>query len=56
MCIGDAGNDHEMLKYAGLGVAMENADDVTKALSNVVTDTNNNSGVGIAIEKYVLNA
>ncbi|WP_261815296.1 sugar-phosphatase [Vibrio gallicus] len=54
MCIGDAGNDHDMLKYAGLGVAMQNADDATKALANAITDTNNNSGVGQAIEKYVL--
>ncbi|CAM3955773.1 Cof-type HAD-IIB family hydrolase [Vibrio neonatus] len=54
MCIGDAGNDHDMLKYAGLAVAMQNADDETKSLADHITDSNNESGVATAIEKFVL--
>ncbi|HBV76964.1 MULTISPECIES: sugar-phosphatase [Vibrio] len=52
--MGDAGNDHHMLKYAGLGIAMGNATEETKAIADYITDTNNNSGVARAIEKFVL--
>lgn len=52
--MGDAGNDHHMLKYAGLGIAMGNATEETKAMADYITDTNNNSGVARAIEKFVL--
>lgn len=51
---GDAGNDHHMLEYAGLGIAMGNATEDTKATADYITDTNNNSGVAKAIEKFVL--
>jgi Cof subfamily protein (haloacid dehalogenase superfamily) len=54
ICIGDAGNDHPMLQYAGLSVVMDNADAETKALADYITDCNNNSGVAKAIEKFVL--
>lgn len=54
MCIGDAGNDHPMLKIAGLSVVMDNADEETKALGHYITDCNNSSGVAKAIEKFVL--
>ncbi len=53
--MGDAGNDHHMLTYAGLGVAMGNATEETKAIADYITDTNNNSGVAQVIEKFVLN-
>ncbi|WP_089139670.1 sugar-phosphatase [Vibrio rumoiensis] len=54
MTLGDAGNDHHMLKYAGLGIAMGNATEATKQIADYVTDTNDNSGVALAIEKFVL--
>ncbi|MFG0729081.1 sugar-phosphatase [Photobacterium damselae] len=56
ICMGDAGNDHHMIEYAGLGVAMENASEDTKAIANYITDTNDNSGVAQVIEKFILNA
>ena len=56
MCIGDSENDISMIKYAGVGVAMGNGLDIVKEVADYVTDTNNNSGVGKAIEKFVLNA
>lgn len=54
ICMGDAGNDHHMIKYAGLGVAMGNATDDLKAIANHVTDTNDNDGVAKVIEEFVL--
>lgn len=54
MCVGDAENDHAMLIFAGLAVAMENADDETKALADYITTTNIEDGVAIAIEEKVL--
>lgn len=54
MALGNAQNDNSMIEYAGLGVAMGNAVPETKTIANVITDTNNNDGVGKAVEKYVL--
>lgn len=54
MCIGDNENDISMLTYAGLGVAMGNATEEVKEIADYVTDTNNNSGVAKAINKYAL--
>ena len=54
MAIGDNENDETMLKAAGLSVAMENATDHIKSICNTVTLDCNHSGVGHAIEQYVL--
>ncbi|MFT6985959.1 MAG: Cof subfamily protein (haloacid dehalogenase superfamily) [Psychromonas sp.] len=54
MCIGDAENDHHMLKFAGLPVAMENASIETKALADYIAPSNDQDGVAVAIEKYAL--
>ena len=55
ICVGDAANDLEMIKYAGLGVAMENATDEVKAHANYITRSNDNEGVAHVFEKYLLN-
>ena len=55
ICMGDAGNDHHMIEYAGLGVAMGNATEDTKALADHITDTNDNDGVAKVIEEFILN-
>ncbi|MGA9609482.1 MAG: sugar-phosphatase [Rouxiella badensis] len=55
MTLGDQENDIAMLKYAGLGVAMGNALDSVKAVSQFVTKTNSEDGVAFAVEKFVLN-
>lgn len=52
--LGDAENDKHMIEYAGLGVAMGNATDEMKAISNYITDTNENDGVAKVIEKFIL--
>ncbi len=54
MTFGDAGNDLHMIKYAGLGVAMENAFDEVKEAADYITDSNENDGVAKAIEKFIL--
>ena len=55
MAVGDSGNDAEMLMAAGLGVAMGNASKEIKAISDVITLTNEECGVAHAIEKYITN-
>ena len=52
MAFGDAENDIPMLRAAGCGIAMENADDETKASAKYVTASNAESGVALAINKY----
>jgi len=54
MCVGDAENDHAMLKFAGVAVAMENADPATKALASFITKSNLEDGVAFAIEQKAL--
>ncbi|MBE4584988.1 HAD family hydrolase [Vibrio navarrensis] len=53
ICMGDAENDHHMLQYAGVGVAMANAMEQTKAIADYITASNNDHGVARAIEKFV---
>lgn len=54
ICFGDAENDHHMIEWSGLGVAMDNAMPQTKALADTITDSNNSDGVAKGVEKYVL--
>lgn len=54
IAIGDAGNDINMIKLAGLGIAMGNAFDNVKEVADYITDTNDNNGVAKVIEKFIL--
>lgn len=54
IAIGDADNDRHMIKYAGLGVAMENATTGIKKISNYITSSNEEDGVAKAIDKFML--
>lgn len=54
IAIGDSWNDLEMIKAAGLGVAMGNAVDVLKAAADYITLTNNEDGVKHVIDKFIL--
>ena len=49
MAIGDSENDIEMLRYAGLPVAMGNGSDEVKALAKYITDDNDHDGVAKAV-------
>ena len=55
MAIGDAGNDLDMIKFAGIGVAMENGYDYVKKAANYITASNEESGVAKALNKFVNN-
>ena len=56
MCIGDSENDLSMIKFAGIGVAMGNGLDLIKKEADYITDSNEEDGVGKAIEHFVLNS
>ncbi len=45
VAVGDGRNDIEMLRWAGLGVAMDWADDVTRAAADLVTGSVHDDGV-----------
>jgi Cof subfamily protein (haloacid dehalogenase superfamily) len=55
ICIGDAGNDIHMIKFAGLGVAMGNAFPEVKEAADYITLSNEDNGVAHVINKFVLN-
>ena len=50
---GDGYNDLSMIKYAGLGVAMENAVLPVRQAADFVTKSNNDDGVAYVIEKFI---
>lgn len=54
MTVGDSLNDLAMIKEAGIGVAMGNAQQAVKKAADWVTDTNEQDGVAKAIEKFAL--
>lgn len=54
IAVGDADNDMEILKAAGLSVAMENAAPYVKELCDVIVADNDHDGCKEAIEKYLL--
>ncbi|QDP39323.1 Cof-type HAD-IIB family hydrolase [Radiobacillus deserti] len=54
MTAGDSLNDIKMIQAAGIGIAMENAQESVKAAADWVTGHHNDSGVATAIEKWVL--
>ncbi|MDQ0207150.1 Cof-type HAD-IIB family hydrolase [Alkalicoccobacillus murimartini] len=54
MSVGDSLNDLAMIKEAGIGVAMGNAQDFVKDHADWITLTNDEAGVASAIRKWVL--
>lgn len=54
MAIGDNFNDISMFRFAGLAVAMGNAEEAVRREADVVTGTYQEDGVAKAIETYVL--
>lgn len=52
MACGDGNNDLEMVRRAGVGVAMENGEDAVKEAADFVTKTNDEEGVAYAIEHF----
>lgn len=54
MAIGDAPNDVGMLQYAGVAIAMANAQDVVKEVADWIAPSNDEHGVHVALQKYGL--
>ncbi|MHC4563241.1 MAG: Cof-type HAD-IIB family hydrolase [Planctomycetota bacterium] len=54
MAIGDNANDIEMLRWAGIGVAMANAPVDVQDAANYVTDFNDADGVAKAIRELII--
>lgn len=55
IAVGDSDNDVEMLKVAGLSVAMGNAFDHVKEICHITVSDNDHDGCAEVIEKYLLN-
>ena len=54
IAVGDANNDLDILKTAGLAVAMGNANDNIKLICDVIVSDNDHDGCKEAIENYLL--
>lgn len=50
MCIGDSNNDISMIANAGIGVAVANAKDNVKKYAKIITASNDDDGVALAID------
>ena len=48
---GDGLNDLEIMEWVGCGVAVKNAFEVVKEKANYETESNNNDGVALFLEK-----
>ncbi|KSV58348.1 Cof-type HAD-IIB family hydrolase [Acetivibrio ethanolgignens] len=53
ICCGDGFNDISMIRYAGLGVAMANAQPEVKAVADFITLSNDEDGIACVIEKFI---
>lgn len=53
ICCGDGYNDLSMIEYAGLGVAMENAQPIIKEAANFVTRSNDEDGILYVIDHFM---
>jgi Cof subfamily protein (haloacid dehalogenase superfamily) len=54
LAMGDGVNDIEMIRWAGLGVAMGNAFNSVKQVAHMVGPSNAEDGVAVVLAKYVL--
>lgn len=54
MAVGNGGNDLDVLLWAGLGVAVANSPAELLARADRVTASNNDEGVALALERYLL--
>lgn len=53
ICCGDGFNDISMIQIAGLGVAMENAQDIVKEAADFITLSNDEDGILHVIKKFL---
>jgi hypothetical protein len=55
ICVGDGFNDISMISYAGLGVAMANAQPKVRDMADYITLSNEEDGVAAVVDKFLLN-
>ena len=55
IAVGNAGNDLTMIKYAGLGVWVDNVTPELRHYADCIVASNNNDGVAEVIERFILN-
>jgi len=53
MALGDNENDIPMLEHAGIGIAMKDARENVKEAADEITESNDRSGVAVAIRKHI---
>ena len=53
ICCGDGYNDVSMIEYAGLGVAMENAQSIVKDSADFITRSNDEDGILHVIQTFM---
>lgn len=53
IAFGDAENDIPMLRYAGIGVAMGNAQQAVKDMADEITDDNEHDGIAKSLYKHI---
>lgn len=53
ICCGDGFNDISMIEYAGLGIAMQNAQELVKDVSDYVTNSNDEDGILHVINRFI---
>ncbi|MDR2538509.1 MAG: Cof-type HAD-IIB family hydrolase [Bifidobacteriaceae bacterium] len=54
IAFGDAPNDRSIVEYAGVGVVMDNGTVDMKAIADYVTASNNEDGIAVALEKFLV--
>lgn len=54
ICCGDGFNDMTMIEYAGIGVAMANAQDRVKEAADFITKSNDEDGIVTVIDKFIV--
>ena len=54
IAFGDDYNDLDMIKNAGIGVAMENSEEEIKNVANYITESNQNDGVAKFLKEKIL--
>jgi hydroxymethylpyrimidine pyrophosphatase-like HAD family hydrolase len=55
LCVGDNDNDAEMLKWAGVGVALKGGSPAALAAADWIAPSVHEDGAAVAVEKYIGN-
>ena len=53
ICCRDGFNDKSMIAFAGLGVAMANAQPEVKEVADYITTSNDEDGVALVIDRFM---